>query len=251
MTAVVSAVVIIHCDYCCGERCGLSLRRWVIRRVPRRLQPPALRRRLLCVDLLRLAVVAILFVGFSPAVADDLPCLVRVNALGDAFTLAVMALRAHTFSNYSMLSVPESHAVLCGMVNCYIALWVNELIRAAQRSSPAAVPPPAGTVFDHSPMPEFVRTLEFGRGGGEVLRLVLSSMGSGVDKPSKRKATASPAGSPGSKGKVNSSLPQACRMFARTGECNWSPCKFLHEAPAASASSPSPPARREEGPRLR
>ena len=26
-----------------------------------------------------------------------------------------------------------------------------------------------------------------------------------------------------------------------------SPCKFLHEAPAASASSPSPPARREEG----
>ena len=36
-------------------------------------------------------------------------------------------------------------------------------------------------------------------------------------------------------------------MFTRTGECNWSPCKFLHESPAASASSPCPPARGEEG----
>ena len=79
-----------------------------------------------------------------------------------------------------------------------------------------------------------------------MLRLLLSSIDSGADRPTKRKATAPLAGSPGSKGKANSSLPQACRMFARTGECNWSPCKFLHEAPAASASSPSPPARREE-----
>ena len=29
---MVTAVVIIRCDYCCGERCGLSLRRWVMRR---------------------------------------------------------------------------------------------------------------------------------------------------------------------------------------------------------------------------
>ena len=36
-------------------------------------------------------------------------------------------------------------------------------------------------------------------------------------------------------------------MFARTGKCNWSPCKFPHEPPATSASSPSPLARREEG----
>ena len=198
-------------------------------------------------DLLRLAVVAILSVGLSPGVADDLPCLARVNALGDAFTVAVMGLRAHTFSNYSMLSVPEAHAVLCDMVNRDIALWVSELMRAAQRSSPAIVPPPAGTAFDPPPVPAFVRTLEFCRGGGEVLRLVLSSIGSGADRPTKRKATAPPAGSPGSKGKASSSLPQVCRMYARTGKCNWSPCKFLHEAPAASASSPSPPARREEG----
>ena len=117
-------------------------------------------------DLLRLAVVAIFSVGLSPGVADDLPCPARVNALGDAFTVAVMGLRAHTFSNYSMLSVPEAHAVLCDMVNRDIALWVSELMRAAQRSSPAIVPPPAGTAFDPPPVPAFVRTLEFCRGGG-------------------------------------------------------------------------------------
>ena len=72
-------------------------------------------------DLLRLAVVAILSVGLSPGVTDDLPCLARVNALGNVFTVAVMGLRAHIFSNYSMLSVPEAHAVLCDMVNRDIA----------------------------------------------------------------------------------------------------------------------------------
>ena len=46
---MVTAVVIIRCHYCCGERYELSLRRWVIHRVPWRLRPPALRRRLLCV----------------------------------------------------------------------------------------------------------------------------------------------------------------------------------------------------------
>ena len=44
-----TGVAIIRCDYCCGERCGLSLRRWVIRRVPRRLPLPALRRRIFLV----------------------------------------------------------------------------------------------------------------------------------------------------------------------------------------------------------
>ena len=70
-------------------------------------------------------------------------------------------MRAHTFSNYSTLSVPGAHAVLCDMINRDIALWVSELMRAAQRSSPAVVLPPAGTVFDRPPMPEFVRTLEY------------------------------------------------------------------------------------------
>ena len=120
-------------------------------------------------------------------------------------------------------------------------------MRAAQRSSPAVVPPPAGTTFDPRPMLAFVRTLEFCRGRGEVIRLVLSNIGSGADRRTKRKATGPPAGSPGSKGKANSSLPQACRMFARTGKFNWSPCKFRNEAPASSASSPSPPTRRVEG----
>ena len=107
-------------------------------------------------DLLRLAVVAILSAGLSPAVTDDLLRLARANALGDAFTVAVMGLRAPTFSSYSMLSVQEAHAELCDMVNRDIDLWVSELMRAAQRSSPAVVPPPAGTVFDPPPMPKFV-----------------------------------------------------------------------------------------------
>ena len=123
-------------------------------------------------DLLRLAVVSIIFVGLSPGVADDFPCLARVNALGDAFTVSVMGLRAPTFSNYIMLSVPEAHAVLCDMVHREIAWWVSELMRAAQRSSPAVVSPPVGTLFDPPPMPEFVRTLEFlpRRGGGAPAR---------------------------------------------------------------------------------
>ena len=117
-------------------------------------------------DLLRLAVVSILSVGLSPGVADDLPSLARVNALGDAFSVGVTGLRGHTFSNYSMLSIPAAHGVLCDMVNRDIGLWVSELMRAAQRSSPAVVPFPAGTVFDPPRLPMFVRKLEFCRGGG-------------------------------------------------------------------------------------
>ena len=116
--------------------------------------------------LLRLAVIANFCVGLSRAVADDLPCLARVNALGCAFTVAVIGLRAHTFSNYSMLSVPEAHATLCYSVNRDIALWVSELMRAAQRWSLAFVPLPAGTVLDLPTMPEVLPTLEFCRGGG-------------------------------------------------------------------------------------
>ena len=76
---------------------------------------------------------------------------------------------------------------------------------------------------------------------------MFSSIGSVADRPTKRKATAPPAGSPGFKGNSNSLLVQAYRMFARTGKCNWSPYKFLNKAPTASASSPSPLARREDG----
>ena len=145
-------------------------------------------------DHLRLAVVAILSVDLSPGVANDLLCLARVNALGDAFTVAVTGLRAHTFSNYSMLSVLEASAVLCDMVNRDIDLWVSELMRAALLSSSAVVPPSAGTVFDPPHMPAFVRTLEFCRGGGEVLRLVLRSIGSGTNGPPSGRPPVSPRG---------------------------------------------------------
>ena len=91
------------------------------------------------------------------------------------------------------------------------------------------------------PCPSSYPLLNFAAAGG-VLRLVISSIGSGEDRTTRRKATAPPAGSPGPKGNANTSLPQESRMFGRTGKCNRSPCNFLHEPPPASASSPFPPA---------
>ena len=59
-------------------------------------------------DLLRLAVVAILCVDLSPG-SPTIPRVWRGSTpFGDAFTVAVMGLRAHTSSNYNLLSVPGS-----------------------------------------------------------------------------------------------------------------------------------------------
>ena len=111
-------------------------------------------------NLLRLAFLAILSVGTSPRVAGNLSSLAQMNVLGDAFMVTVTGLRAHIFSTYSMISVPEAHVVLCDIVNRDMALWVSLLMRAAQRSSPA------GTGFGPPTLPEFVHTLELCRGGG-------------------------------------------------------------------------------------
>ena len=93
---------------------------------------------------------------------------------------------------------------------------------------PCCDPPPCWCGFwSPPPVLKFVRTPDFCRGGGEVLMLVLGSIGAGGDRSSKRKATPSLAGSPGSKGKANASLPQVCRMFAPTGKFISLPCKFL------------------------
>ena len=148
--------------------------------------------------LFRLAVIAILSVGLTPAVADDLPCLARVNAFGDAFTMAVVGLRVHTFSNYSMPSVPDARPVLCDMVSRDNVLRVSELMPAAQRSTPASWygvrPPTHARVRTHSQgLPQWWK----------VFRLVLSIIG----RPIKWKATVPLAGWPVSKGKANSSLP--------------------------------------------
>ena len=159
-------------------------------------------------DLLRLAVVSILSVGLSTGVADDLPCLARVNVLGDEFSVTVTSLRAHTFSNYSMLSIPAAHGVLCDTVNPDIAVWVSELMRAAQQSPPAVVLPPAGAVFEPQPCLSSCTLSNIVGAGGVVLRLVLSSIGAGGDRPSKRKATAPLAELPGSKRKDNSNPPR-------------------------------------------
>ena len=172
-------------------------------------------------DLLRLAVASVLSEGLSPGVADDRPCLARVNALDDALSVAVTDRCTHTFSNYSILAIPAAHRVLCDMVNRDVGLWVSELMRDVQRFPPAIVPPRACTVFEYLLLPKVVRALC--RGGVEVLGLVLSCIGAGRNRPSKRKATAPIAGSLGSKVKTCSSLPEVCRVFACAGKCNWSP----------------------------
>ena len=165
-------------------------------------------------DLLRMASFRI-FPCVSRPGSPTISSVVRGSTpLATRFTVAVMGSRTHTYSSYSML---------CDMVNRDIALRVSELMRAAQRSFPVVVRPLPGTVFDPLLVPAFVRTLAFGHGGGEVLRLVLCTISSVAERPTKRKATATPAGSPGSMGKATLSLPQVCRMFARTGTCNLSP----------------------------
>ena len=58
----------------------------------------------------------------------------------------------------------------------------------------------------------------------EVLRLVLSNIGSGADRPTKQKATAFPTESPGSKGKATSSLAGCSRAPVNTTDFRLSSC---------------------------
>ena len=48
-------------------------------------------------ECLRSALVAILTIGLSSDIADDVPCLQRVNTTSESFTSAAASLRAHTF----------------------------------------------------------------------------------------------------------------------------------------------------------
>ena len=105
------------------------------------------------IDLSILGVVAI----FLWVYAKGSPTISRVwrgsTSLSTRLRWRHMGLRAYTLSNYSMLSVPVAHAVLCDIVNRDIALWVSELMLAVQQASPTVVPPQAGTVLDPAPMP--------------------------------------------------------------------------------------------------
>ena len=168
-------------------------------------------------DLLRLAVVPIISVDLSPGVANDLPCLVRVDALGDAFTVAVTGLRAHTHSNYSIVYVPEAHVVLCDMINRDIALYLSDLTRAVQRSSPAFVTPPAGTGFNPPPLTKFVRPLEFCRCGGRALWLVLGASAPTETGPPSGRSPLPSMDRPGPRERPVQASPSLAGWFSRTG----------------------------------
>ena len=50
-------------------------------------------------ECLRSALVAILTIGLSSDIADDVPCLQRVNTISESFTSAAASLRTHTLCN--------------------------------------------------------------------------------------------------------------------------------------------------------
>ena len=97
-------------------------------------------------DLLRLAVVAVLSVGHSPEISDDRLWLDRVSVLSYAFAAVVYKLRSHNICNYGVLANDWARHVMIDGVNTDLRLWVNDLMLAAQQSSPVVVPPPSSTV---------------------------------------------------------------------------------------------------------
>ena len=74
-------------------------------------------------DLLRLAVVAVLSVGHSPEISDDRLWLDRVSVLSYAFAAVVYKLRSHTLCNLGMLANDGARCVMIDMVNTNLRLW--------------------------------------------------------------------------------------------------------------------------------
>ena len=116
---------------------------------------------------------------------------------------------------------------------------MNELTIAPQQFSPVMVPPPSGTVVDMPPLPAFDRTLDFCRGGGDVLKLIVSQAHRKGHGSSKRKAHNSPARSFGVNSKSRAITSNICRMVSSPDGCRWDPCKFLHASLPKGSSSPA------------
>ena len=74
-------------------------------------------------DLLRLAVVAVLSIGLSPEISDDRLCLDQVSVLSDALAAVVYKLRSHTLCNLGMLANDGARCVMIDMVNTNLRLW--------------------------------------------------------------------------------------------------------------------------------
>ena len=107
------------------------------------------------------ALVAILPIGLSLDIADDVPRLQRVNTISDSFTSAAASLPTHTLCNMGHLLSRAARRVMSDKVNGDLRLWVSQLMRDAQKAKPAEVPPPPGTVFDMPPLPAFDRIISF------------------------------------------------------------------------------------------
>jgi len=76
-------------------------------------------------ECLRSALVAILTIGLSSDIADDVPCLQRVNTISESFTSAAASLRTHTLCNMGHLSSRAARRVMSDMVNGDLRLWVK------------------------------------------------------------------------------------------------------------------------------
>ena len=111
-----------------------------------------------------------------------------------------------------MLENDGARRVMIDIVNTDVRLWVNDMMLAAQQSSLEVVPPPSGKVFNTLPLPAFDRTGDVCRGGGSVLKRIVSQAHGKGGESSKRKALNSPAGSSGVKSRAKPSA--VCRMFS-------------------------------------
>ena len=161
-------------------------------------------------DFLRQALVAVLSVGFSLDSDGDRHCRETVATIDAAFTSASADLRRHTLSNIILLSGPTARAVMSEMVNDDLRLWVNDLMRFAQRARPPMVPPPSDFTFSMPSVPSFKRTSAFCYIGGDVLKLVegLHVPRDSQDGPSKRKSNPASPGTP--KKKNRCPVPIVC-----------------------------------------
>ena len=188
-------------------------------------------------DLLRQARMAIFTVGLSADVADDRACLDRLAPVDASFISVAAGLRRHTLSNILLLSGSAAQVVMSEMMNDDLRLWVNDLMRFAQQVRPSTVPPQLNAVFDAPPAPAFSRARNVFSSGGDVLKLV-----EGLQVPRDSRDGAPKRGqslAPAKTGPARKKSAALCRMFASTGLCRYSDCKFVHANTPADSSFPA------------
>ena len=112
-----------------------------------------------------------------------------------------------------MLETDGARRVMIDIVNTDVRLWVNDMMLAAQQSSLEVVPPPSGKVFNTLPLPAFDRTGDVCRGGGSVLKRIVSQAHGKGDGSSMCKAHNSPGGASGVNGRSRAIPPRSGRCI--------------------------------------